>query len=59
MRFIGSKVKLLKNIDMVISKNTIGNENVFCDIFSGTGAVARYFKPRYEIHSKYISAHFM
>lgn len=51
MRFIGSKTNLLKNIDMVISENTTENENVFCDIFSGTGAVARYFKPRYEVHS--------
>ena len=51
VRFIGSKTNLLKNIDMIISENAIGNENVFCDIFSGTGAVARYFKPRYEIHS--------
>ena len=51
MRFIGSKANLLKNIDIVISENTTGNENVFCDIFSGTGSVARYFKPRYEVHS--------
>lgn len=51
MRFIGSKVNLLKNIDIVISENTTGNESVFCDIFSGTGAVARYFKPRYEVYS--------
>lgn len=51
MRFIGSKTNLLKNIDMVISENASGNENVFCDIFSGTGAVARYFKPRYEVYS--------
>ncbi|OUO94395.1 Dam family site-specific DNA-(adenine-N6)-methyltransferase [Cloacibacillus sp. An23] len=51
MRFIGSKAKLLKNIDMVISENTEGNEKTFCDIFAGTGSVARYFKPRYEIIS--------
>lgn len=51
MRFIGNKTNLLKNIDIVISENTTGNENVFCDIFSGTGAVARYFKPRYEVYS--------
>ncbi len=51
MRFIGSKANLLKNIDRVISENTTGTESVFCDIFSGTGAVARYFKPRYEVHS--------
>lgn len=51
MRYIGSKANLLKNIDLVISENTSGNETVFCDIFSGTGAVARYFKPKYEVHS--------
>lgn len=51
MRFIGSKTNLLRNIEVAISENTTGNENVFCDIFSGTGTVARYFKPRYEIHS--------
>lgn len=51
MRFIGSKAKLLKNIETVISENTDGNEEIFCDIFSGTGSVARYFKPRYEIIS--------
>ncbi len=51
MRFIGSKANLLNNIDRVISENTEGNESVFCDIFSGTGAVARYFKPKYEVHS--------
>ncbi|MBR6755384.1 MAG: DNA adenine methylase, partial [Peptococcaceae bacterium] len=51
MRFIGNKTNLLKNIDRVISENTTGNEKIFCDIFSGTGSVARYFKPRYEVHS--------
>ena len=35
MRFIGSKTNLLKNIAMVISENTTGNEDIFCDIFSG------------------------
>lgn len=51
MRFIGSKTTLLSHIDKFILQNTTGNEHVFCDIFSGTGAVARYFKPRYEVHS--------
>ena len=51
MRFIGSKTNLLKNIDAVISENTTGNETIFCDIFSGTGAVARHFKPKYEVYS--------
>ncbi len=51
MRFIGSKAALLENIRQVIDENTTGTERVFCDIFAGTGAVAQYFKPRYEIHS--------
>jgi adenine-specific DNA-methyltransferase len=51
MRFIGSKAALLSNIEAVINENTNGDARVFCDIFSGTGAVARYFKPRFEMHS--------
>lgn len=51
MRFIGSKSALLNEIENVINENTLGNEKVFCDLFSGTGAVARYFKSRYEIYS--------
>ena len=51
LRFIGGKSQLLGDIEAVIYENTSGNESVFCDIFSGTGSVARYFKPKYEIHS--------
>ena len=51
MRYIGGKTQLLDNIEKVININTTGSENVFCDIFSGTGSVARYFKPKYEVHS--------
>lgn len=51
MRFIGSKATLLNNIDTVIEQNTTGKESVFCDIFSGTGIVARHFKSKYEVHS--------
>lgn len=51
MRFIGSKAHLLEKIDQVILEHATGRETIFCDIFSGTGVVARYFKPRYEIHS--------
>jgi adenine-specific DNA-methyltransferase len=36
---------------VVINDNATGRETVFCDIFSGTGSVARYFKPRYEVNS--------
>ena len=51
MRFIGSKVNLLANIESVINQNVQERGGVFCDIFSGTGSVARHFKPYYEIHS--------
>ena len=51
MRYIGSKVALLKNIETCISENIHVKQNSFCDIFSGTGVVARYFKPQYEIVS--------
>ncbi|MDR1886196.1 MAG: Dam family site-specific DNA-(adenine-N6)-methyltransferase [Synergistaceae bacterium] len=51
MRYIGGKSQLLGDIEAVINKNASGRESVFCDIFSGTGSVARYFKPRYEVHS--------
>ncbi|MGN0026820.1 MAG: DNA adenine methylase [Clostridium sp.] len=50
MRFIGSKVLLLDNIKQVIDDN-VENANTFCDIFSGTASVARYFKQWYEIYS--------
>ena len=37
--------------DKVINENTSASDRVFCDIFSGTAAVAQYFKPRYETHT--------
>ena len=45
MRFIGGKTLLLDHIKRVLQENTDGTERIFCDIFSGTGTVARYFKP--------------
>jgi adenine-specific DNA-methyltransferase len=50
MRFIGCKTQLLDNIKEIIDKHVSGAQS-FCDIFSGTATVARYFKPRYEIYS--------
>ncbi len=50
MRFIGSKVLLLKEIDAVIQENVKCAES-FCDIFSGTASVARHFKTKYRIIS--------
>ena len=48
MRFIGSKTKLLDNINEVIEQNVKGAKTL-CDIFSGTGAVSKYFKSKYRI----------
>ena len=51
MRFIGNKTNLLNDIAQVIKENCDGTEKVFCDIFSGTESVARFFKNRYKIIS--------
>lgn len=50
MRFIGSKIQLLDNIKEVVDRHA-PDANSFCDIFSGTASVARYFKQWYEIYS--------
>ncbi len=51
MRFIGNKSNLLENIKEVIDENCNDGSQVFCDIFSGTGSVSRFFKPYYKIIS--------
>ena len=51
MRYIGSKATLLNNIESCIAANIKIKQKSFCDIFSGTGVVAKYFKPQYEIIS--------
>lgn len=50
MRYIGGKTLLLDNIKEVIDRHAVGS-NSFCDIFSGTSIVARYFKKWYETYS--------
>jgi len=50
MRYIGCKTLLLDNIKEVIDKHT-NNAKSFCDIFSGTATVARYFKKWYKVFS--------
>ena len=50
MRYIGCKTLLLNNIKEVIDDN-VKKASIFCDIFSGTSTVARYFKKYYEILS--------
>jgi adenine-specific DNA-methyltransferase len=51
MRYIGSKNLLLSDISNMITENTNKDVFIFCDIFSGTGTVARFFKDRYSIIS--------
>ena len=51
MRFIGCKTNLLPEINNVIQENCDSTERVFCDLFSGTGTVSRFFKPKYQIIS--------
>lgn len=51
MRYIGSKNLLLENIKQVIDENINEPTKVFCDIFSGTGIVSRFFKQDYSILS--------
>lgn len=50
MRFIGCKTQLLDNIREVVEQHAPDAKS-FCDIFSGTSTVARYFKQWYEVYS--------
>ena len=43
MRFIGCKENLLGFIETFIKQKDI-KSNVFCDLFTGTGSVAKHFK---------------
>ena len=46
MRFIGNKEKLLPNIYQEIQSLGFKNSGVFCDFFSGTSNVGRFFKEK-------------
>lgn len=50
MRYIGSKILLLDQIKQVVDEKA-PDARTFCDIFSGTAAVARYFKQWYQVYS--------
>ena len=43
MRFIGCKENLLDFIETLVKQKDIRG-NVFCDLFAGTGSVAKHFK---------------
>nr|ACZ62643.1 BtsCIM methylase [Ureibacillus thermosphaericus] len=51
MRFIGSKVNLLKDIENFLKENINDDSSVFTDLFSGTGSVGEYFKKFYKVYS--------
>lgn len=53
MRYIGSKINLLSEINNIIVKNINKNENIdtFLDLFSGTNSVSNFFKDKYTIYS--------
>lgn len=46
MRYYGCKEKLLDFIESGVEKTGINHGSVFCDLFSGTTTVARYFKSK-------------
>ena len=50
MRYLGSKIKLLPQIELVIKKYKIKGKS-FADLFAGTCCVGDYFKGRYKIIS--------
>jgi adenine-specific DNA-methyltransferase len=45
MRFIGNKEKLVENIYNVVLDTGL-QSGIFCDFFSGTSNVGRYFKQK-------------
>lgn len=51
MRYIGSKVNLLNEIDDLLSSHLTGQEKNFVDLFAGTNVVGQYFKSRFEVIS--------
>jgi len=50
LRYIGSKLSLLRQLDAAVSERQ-PKGGPFCDVFSGTGAVGRYFKNRFPVIS--------
>ena len=50
MRYIGSKVKIVNQIEDLIIKLKINKNNyTFFDAFSGTATVGNYFKDKFKI----------
>lgn len=51
LRYIGSKLNLMNNIDSFINKHTDGTEQTFLDLFSGSNLVSLHFKKKYEVYT--------
>lgn len=52
MRYIGSKIKLLDLIRNELNEFTsLPDGSIFCDLFSGTNAVADFFQDKFKIIS--------
>lgn len=51
MRYIGSKLNLLPQIDEMVEKHVDGSERTFVDLFAGTNVVGQHFADRYSIIS--------
>ncbi|MGL5896538.1 MAG: Dam family site-specific DNA-(adenine-N6)-methyltransferase [Lactococcus lactis] len=51
MRYIGSKLNLLTEIEKIIEENTQGREKTFLDLFAGTNVVGKHFKSKYAVYS--------
>lgn len=51
MRYIGSKVNLLDEIQDILEPHLSGNETTFVDLFAGSNSVGKFFKDRFKIVS--------
>lgn len=60
MNYIGSKKSLLSFLEEALGKCELKDQEetmVFCDIFSGTGAVGRHFKDKFSIIANDLEAY--
>lgn len=51
MRYIGSKINLLDEIDSILSDKGVKEGQVFLDLFAGTNSVGEHFKNRFTVFS--------
>lgn len=49
LRYIGSKISLMNEIDQLLQTKATGNEKTFLDLFGGTNAVGNYFQKDFEV----------